>query len=446
MPALLQSDWADIIGHVRVQHPELVRGWFSQLQPVALFGGVLRVQARNPLQVRYLEDNCRAAFTEGAQAALGQLVATTFETAAPSGNGQEHPPATDDVPELDLGGQLQLNQDYVFDHFVTGPGNRLAHAASVAVADAPGTTYNPLFIHGDVGLGKTHLLQAICHQANHRGTCANTLYISCETFVNHFIEAVERGAMKQFRYRYRAVDMLVIDDIQFLGERERSQEEFFHTFNTLHQARKQIILSADCSPAEIPSLEDRPGVPIPLRAGRLHRHALFGNADGDHSQKGAIAVHRSGRRRGQVHRGAHRIQHPRSGGALVKLDALSQTGGGQIDLALARSALSADAAQPSITVQQIVDVVTRYFSVRLADLQSKKRTKSVTLPRQVCMYLARELTSHSLEEVGGFFGGRDHTTVLHAHRTIGAARESDRELDQILSDLTHLLRRRRIAV
>jgi chromosomal replication initiator protein len=414
MPALLQSDWADIIGHVRVQHPELVRGWFSQLQPVALFGGVLRVQARNPLQVRYLEDNCRAAFTEGAQAALGQLVATTFETAAPSGNGQEHPPATDDVPELDLGGQLQLNQDYVFDHFVTGPGNRLAHAASVAVADAPGTTYNPLFIHGDVGLGKTHLLQAICHQANHRGTCANTLYISCETFVNHFIEAVERGAMKQFRYRYRAVDMLVIDDIQFLGERERSQEEFFHTFNTLHQARKQIILSADCSPAEIPSLEDR-------LVSRF-RSGLVASIDMPCLETRMAIIRKKARLRcieveeDVVKFIAERIESNIRDleGALVKLDALSQTGGGQIDLALARSALGADAAQPSITVQQIVDVVTRYFSVRLADLQSKKRTKSVTLPRQVCMYLARELTSHSLEEVGGFFGGRDHTTVLHA--------------------------------
>ncbi|MCB9850457.1 MAG: chromosomal replication initiator protein DnaA [Phycisphaerales bacterium] len=443
MTALLPSDWADIIGHVRVNHPNIVRGWFSQLEPVTLIGGVLHIRARNPLQVRYLDDHCRIAFTEGAQAALGQLVTASFETDEAASNGHT---GNGKAMDFELSGHLEVNPDYVFENFVVGPNNRLAHAASVAVAESPGTTYNPLFIHGDVGLGKTHLLQAICHQANQLGTCANTLYISCETFVNHFIEAVERGAMKEFRYRYREVDMLVIDDIQFLGERERSQEEFFHTFNTLHQGRKQIILSADCSPAEIPSLEDRlvsrfnsglvASIDMPCletRMAIIRKKARLRCIEVDESVVKLVAE--------QIESNIRDLE-----GALVKLDALSQTRNGKIDLDLAREMLQSNGTSHAITVQQIVDVVTNYYSVRLADLQSKKRTKSITLPRQVCMYLAREMTSHSLEEVGGFFGGRDHTTVLHAHRTIGATREVDPEFDSVLRDMTQSLRHRRVEV
>ncbi|HRX85545.1 MAG TPA: chromosomal replication initiator protein DnaA [Phycisphaerae bacterium] len=442
MPALQPSVWEDILGHVRVQHPELVRGWFSQLEPRSLYGGILRIRAQNPLQVRYLDDLCRVAFTESAQAALGQLVSAAFESDEVGGNG--HAASKDEG--FDPTVSLQLNNDYVFDNFVVGPGNRLAHAASVAVAEAPGTTYNPLFVHGDVGLGKTHLLQAICHETNRLGTCANTLYISCETFMNHYIEAVERGMMKEFRYRYREVDMLVIDDIQFLGERERSQEEFFHTFNTLHQAQKQIILSADCSPAEIPSLEGR-------LVSRFNS-GLVASIDMPCMETRMAIIRKKARLRcievGEdvIKFVAERIESNIRDleGALVKLDALSHTRGGKIDLALAQEALGPADVHHAITVQQIVDVVTRRFSVRLADLQSKKRTKSITHPRQVCMYLARELTSHSLEEVGGFFGGRDHTTVLHAHRAISTARGADAKLNGILEDLIQALRQRRVEV
>jgi len=410
------------------------------LEPVSLFGGVLRVRAQNPSQVHYLEDHCRKAFTEGAQAALGQLVTASFEAPASDGNG--HLPAGGDRA-FDLSVPLQLNPDYIFDHFVVGPGNRLAHAASVAVADAPGTTYNPLFIHGDVGLGKTHLLQAICHATGEKGTCANTLYISCETFVNHFFDAVERGHMKEFRFRYREVDMLVIDDIQFLCERERSQEEFFHTFNTLHQAQKQIVLSADCPPSEIPSLEDR-------LISRFNS-GLVASIDMPCLETRMAIIRKKARLRcieiGEdvVKFVAERIESNIRDleGALIKLDALSQMRDGRIDLALAQEALGAGGPASAITVQHIVDAVTRYFGVRLADLQSKRRTKSITVPRQVCMYLARELTNHSLEEVGGFFGGRDHTTVLHAHRVISAARTTDERLSGILRELTGALRQRR---
>ncbi len=436
MSELAASDWDDIIGYIRVKHPELVRGWFAQLRPTALQGGVLQIHAANLMQVRYLTEHCRSAFAEAAQATLGQLVSASFETDATEelGDSEGYPLS------FEGNGQLHLNDDYTFDHFVVGPGNRLAHAASVAVAETPGTTYNPLFIHGDVGLGKTHLLQAICNVTRQLTPAANIMYISCETFVNHFIEAVERGAMKQFRYRYRHVDILVIDDIQFLGERERTQEEFFHTFNTLYQTQKQIILSADCSPSEIPSLENRlvsrfnsglvARIDMPCletRMAIIRKKARLRCIEVPEDVVSLIAT--------QIESNIRDLE-----GALVKLDALSQTADGKIDLELARKALGTDQRNQAITVQQIVDVVTRYFSVRLADLQSKKRTKSITLPRQICMYLARQLTNHSLEEVGGFFGGRDHTTVLHASRAIEAARKEDEEINGVIDEITAALK------
>lgn len=244
--------WDDLTGHVRVSRPDLVRGWFSDLQLTDVDAGVLVVRTRNDAQARYLEEHCRSAFVTAAQAATGRLVSVAFEPAP-----AEEPAASDSGLPVISDGVIPLNPDYTFDNFVTGPCNRLAHAAATAVAGDPGRAYNPFFIHGPVGLGKTHLLQSICHAARERNPRIRYHYISCETFINDFIEAVECGALHQFRYRYRHVDLLVIDDIQFLAERERSQEEFFHTFNTLYQSQRQIVLSADCPPADIPSLEER---------------------------------------------------------------------------------------------------------------------------------------------------------------------------------------------
>lgn len=436
MSTIAALEWKNILDRVRAMHPSLVRGWFSGLKPIDLSGGVLRIRAGNPKQVRYLDDECGSVFAEASQQVLEQLVTTTFETDAPDEI------ADDDGYPLSISenNQLQLNDDYVFDHFVVGAGNRLAHAASVAVAENPGQTYNPLFIHGDVGLGKTHLLQAICHTTKQLGTCPTTLYISCETFVNHFIEAVERGAMNQFRFHYRHVDLLVIDDIQFLGARERSQEEFFHTFNTLHQAQKQIVLSADCQPSEIPTLENRlvsrfnSGLVMSIdapcmetRVAILRKKSRLRCIEVPEDVIEYVAIN--------VHTNIRDLE-----GALLRLDAISQTTGGKIDMELARRALADGSERLAITIQQIIDVVTRYFGVRVKDLQSKKRPKSISHPRQICMYLAREFTSHSLEEVGGYFGGRDHSTVLHADRTIKKMLETDAKVRRTVENLRATLR------
>jgi len=433
MSKVSDNTWKDVLGHMQVNHPQLMRGWFSTLSPLRVDGGVLEIEALNDAQRRYLDQHCRFALSEAAQAATGRLITVEISIAEPGNT--DALPAADGTARPD---ELVLAADYTFDNFVTGPCNRLAHASAVAVAKDPGRTYNPLFVHGAVGLGKTHLLQATCRAILDRNPGCQCYYISCESFINHFMEAVETGALHQFRYRYRHVDVLVIDDIQFLAERERSQEEFFHTFNTLYQSQRQIILSADCSPAEIPSLEER--LVSRFNAGLV---ALLDRPCAE--TRMAIVRKKAKLRCIEVPEDVVRLIATRIEtnirdlqGVLTKLDAMSQTTGSPITLQMAEEALGTTPARP-IPIPTILEAVASRFDVRVSDLQGKKRSKSITHPRHVSMYLARQLTSKSLEDIGGYFGGRDHTTVLHANRTIGKLAQSDpifRELlDEIASEV-----------
>lgn len=430
MTAVSTTVWNDIIGHFRVNHPPLVRGWFCELKPSEIDSGVLSVRATNRAQYRYLEQHCRLPFAEAAQAATGRLLSVTFEA---DGNDDGYPGPF--ILPFDAEGQLNLNDDYTFENFVTGPNNRLAHAIALAVAKNLGQAYNPFFVYGPVGLGKTHLLQAICHAVRQSIPQSKCLYISCESFINHFIEAVERGALHQFRYRYRHVDVLIIDDIQFLADRERSQEEFFHTFNTLHQSQKQIILSADCLPSEIPSLEERlisrfnSGLvalmdrPCPeTRMAIVHKKAKLRCIDVPDNVVTLLA--------NNIDSNVRDLE-----GALIKLDALSQTRGGDITTDLAREVLGLTNNRP-VKIPDILSTVARQFDVQIADLQGKKRSKTFTYPRHISMYLARRLTSQSLEEIGSFFGGRDHTTVIHANRTISQQMKQNKQLSDLLDEIT----------
>ena len=422
--------WTDILSQVRLSHPALVRGWFTDLSLASVDYGVIEVQTANRAQSRYLEQHCLQAFAEAAQAATGRLVTVTFLP-----REQDDSEIAADLPLDAIDEQLRLNPDYTFDLFVTGPCNRLAHAAASAVSEDPGRAYNPLFVYGPVGLGKTHLLQAICHVIRERHPHSRVYYISCETFINHFIEAVERGALHQLRYRYRHVDGLVIDDIQFLAERERSQEEFFHTFNALYQSQRQIILSADCSPSEIPSLEerlvsrfnsglvallDRPC--LETRMAIVRKKAKLRCIEVPEEVVRLIAT--------QVNTNIRELE-----GALLKLDALSQTGNGNITINLACEALGPEPSRP-IPIALILEAVAKRFNIKVSELQGKKRFKAVTHPRHICMYLARQLTPLSLEQIGGYFGGRDHTTVLHASRATGQQLEMDPKLQALIDGIT----------
>jgi chromosomal replication initiator protein len=425
--ALDPAIWQRILAHVRVHHPTLNRDWFNQLHPRQLTNGVIQVVVQKVAQLNFCQGQCQQPFTAAAQAATGRLIAVSFHCEnLPTGgvfNDSDQP-----VP---------LNPDYVFENFVTGPCNRLPHAASVAVSEQPGKAYNPLFIHGGVGLGKTHLLQAICQQVLERASEKRILYLSCDSFINQFITAIESGDMNTFRYRYRHVDMLVIDDIHFLAGRDRTQEEFFHTFNTLYQGHKQIILSADCPPSEIPELEER-------LVSRFN-WGLVARIEKPCYETRVAILQKKARLRGlslpdevvcyiaaKVENNTRELE-----GAITKIQGMSTLQEGKIDLDLARAALgeSGSADKKRITIQNILDAVTKYYNVRLSDLQSKKRHKSIAFPRQVCMFLARKHTRYSLEEIGGYFGGRDHTTVLHAVRTV----ESDCKEDPLVADqLSHL--------
>ncbi len=414
------SIWQQILGAVRTQHPSLNRTWFDQMVPRQLTNGVIQVTVATPAQLNFCQSQCQQPFTSAAQQTTGRLVAVSFHC--------ENLPRGGVFTEADQ--PLPLNPDYVFENFVTGPCNRLPHAASLAVSEQPGRAYNPLFIHGGVGLGKSHLLQAVCQKVMENKQDARILYLSCDSFINQFITAVETGDMNQFRFRYRNVDVLVIDDIHFLAGRDRTQEEFFHTFNTLYQGHKQIILSADCPPSEIPELEER-------LVSRFN-WGLVARIEKPCYETRVAILQKKARMRGltlpedvvcyvaaKVENNTRELE-----GAITKIQGMSLLQAGLIDLELAKAALgeSATPEQKRITIQQIFDAVTKYYNVRLSDLQSKKRHKSIAFPRQVCMYLARRHTRYSLEEIGGYFGGRDHTTVLHAVRTVDQDCKDDREI------------------
>ncbi len=337
---------------------------------------------------------------------------------------------------------LVVNPDNAFETFVVGPGNRLAHAAAMAVVSNPGRVYNPFFVHGGVGLGKTHLLQAVCLKLVEANPRLVLYYTSCENFVTQYVESVQSGEMTEFRHRFRDVDVLVIDDIHFLTKRDQSQEEFFHTFNRLHQAHKQIILSSDAPPEDIPQLEDRlvsrfkwglvAKIEPPSYETRVEILKTKARLRGL-EMPAVVAEYIAGR----LDTNIRELE-----GAVVKLQIQAVVEKRPIDLDLARAALG-DVPAPVVgepTIQSIFAAVTEHYSTRLADLQSSKRQRSIALPRQVCMFLARRCTRHSLEEIGGFFGGRDHTTVMHAIRTVEARRDTDVEFENVLRVLEERVR------
>jgi chromosomal replication initiator protein len=314
-----------------------------------------------------------------------------------------------------------LNPRYTFSSFVEGPSNRLALAAARRTSEAPGNEYNPLFIHGSVGLGKTHLLQAICQATLERFPTTRLRYLSCEQFVNDYIEALAANRQPAFRKAFRDIDLLVIDDIHFLANKEAMQEEFFHTFNDLYNARKQIIISSDSPPKDIPAMEERLtsrflwGLPVKIEPPCTEtREAIVTNKAAQRN----IALSRDVV---QFIAGAVRSNIRELEGAVTQVSAMAEMLRMPISLTIAREALkdivSINSAK-RISIDDIVEAVCRQFVVRVADLQSHRRTRSVTLPRQVAMYLCKKMTQKTLSEIGGFFGGRDHTTVLHSIRKI----------------------------
>ncbi len=349
----------------------------------------------------------------------------------------------ENLEEVDEDQEYQngFNPKYTFDTFVVGNSNRFAHAASLAVAEAPAKAYNPLFIYGDVGLGKTHLMQAIAHFILQNNPDYKVVYVSSETFTNELINSIKDDSTVDFRDKYRNIDILLVDDIQFLAGKERTQEEFFHTFNTLHESNRQLIISSDRPPKEIPTLEER------LRS-RFEWGLITDIQKPDLETRIAIL-----RKKADVENLtipneviiyiANKIQSNirELEGALVKVIAYSSLVDREIDIELAREALKdlvnkKKQEQIEVNIERIKKIITDNYNLKMEDMESKKRTQNIAFPRQIAMYLSRELTDFSLPHIGDEFGGRDHTTVIHAHNKIKEKIENENDFNNKIERLT----------
>ena len=423
--------WEALLERLRTQWPELYRAWFNDLAAAELLGGELRVPVDDPAKAQYLRDQCSQAFIQAAMALTGYMVTVRF-----IGPNEGNLAARHQAPAVTAS---PLNPDYRFDQFVVGPSNRLAHAACRAVCSQPGTLYNPLFIHGASGLGKTHLLQAVCVEL--RQSDATCVYMTCETFVNEFIRAIQHGRLSDFRDAARTGDVLAIDDLQFLANRESSQEELFHTFNVLYQSRRQIILSADSRPSDIPTLEDR-------LVSRFN-WGLVTQIDPPNRETRHAILQKKAQLRGcevpdeVLDYIAQRVEDNIRvlEGALTKLISERQIADKPLSIETAQQVLDDfQGVEPRpLQVSHILQTVSQHFGIKLSELVGRKRSRSVATPRQIAMYLARKLTPLSLEEIGGHLGGRDHSTVLHAERSIEATRTSDPRMADTLARLTRQL-------
>lgn len=339
--------------------------------------------------------------------------------------------------------QSMLNPKYTFDTFVIGSGNRFAHAASLAVAEAPAKAYNPLFIYGGVGLGKTHLMHAIGHYVIEHNPNAKVVYLSSEKFTNEFINSIRDNKAVDFRNKYRNVDVLLIDDIQFLAGKEQTQEEFFHTFNALHEESKQIVISSDRPPKEIPTLEDRlrsrfewglitdiTPPDLETRIAILRKKAKAEGLDIPNEVMLYIA--------NQIDSNIRELE-----GALIRVVAYSSLINKDMNADLAAEALKniiPNSIPRIISISDIQKAVGGVYQVKLEDFKAKKRTKSVAFPRQIAMYLSRELTDSSLPKIGEEFGGRDHTTVIHAHEKISKLLKTDTQLQKHVEEIKDILK------
>jgi len=339
-------------------------------------------------------------------------------------------------------GKGNLNPRYNFESFVVGSSNQFAHAASLKVAEKPGVTYNPLFLYGGVGLGKTHLLSAIGNYLSENDPSFRIAYLSTEQFTNDVIHSIRYDKMAEFRNRYRGVDALLIDDIQFIGGKERTQEEFFHTFNTLYESSKQVVISSDRSVKEISDIEDRlrsrfemgliadiQPPDLETKIVILRRKAELENIDLPNDVALLLAT--------QIKSNVRELE-----GSLIRLGAFSSLIGQGITVEMAKRVLR-DSIQDRnrvVTVDDVQRAVSERFQVKVAELKSKRRTKNLVIPRQIGMYLARELTNLSFPEIGKAFGGKDHSTVIHACKQIGKERAEDFNLKMTLESLAEHLK------
>jgi chromosomal replication initiator protein len=342
---------------------------------------------------------------------------------------------------FDWDGAAQLNPRYTFDAFVIGSGNQFAHAACQAVAERPSKAYNPLFLYGGVGMGKTHLMQAIGHEVKRRQPHSAICYVSSEKFTNEMINSLRYDRMTSFRDKFRNVDVLLIDDIQFLAQKERTQEEFFHTFNALHESMKQIVIASDRPPKELAEVEDRLrsrfewGLIADIQPPDLETKVAILQKKAE-SERVSLATDLALYIASNVRTNVRELE-----GALIRLMAYCSLTGAEVTLMTAQQVLKnfIDSQARKITIEAIQKAVSEQFGLRVAEIKAKSNSRAIVFPRQVAMYLAKQMTEASLPEIGKQFGGKHHTTVMHSIGKIDDQRQSDKDLNRLLNKLIETL-------
>ena len=431
---MLDSLWTRLLTALQGRIPETaIESWLRPCRIIAMDGDVIRIAAPNKYSRDWLVQHYTETIQSAARTVLGGNPVVSIEI---DREPERAPAPVREVPAVPQSNGLSPR--YTFESFVIGNSNQFAQAASQAVAELPSKAYNPLFIYGGVGLGKTHLLHAVGHEIARLYPSLRLLYLSTERFTNDLINAIRYDRTAEFRAKYRTIDLLLIDDIQFISGKERTQEEFFHTFNDLYEARKQIVVSSDAAPKEIPDLEER------LRS-RFEWGLIADIQPPDFETRVAILKKKAEIERVRLpddvaYLIASRIKANirEIEGSLTRMIAFCSLSGRDMSVELAQEVLADlwGEEERVITMEHIQRKVAEFFGIKLSDMRAKNRTKSVAFPRQIAMYLSRQLTHSSLSDIGRAFGGKDHTTVIHAVSKLQLLIQEDPKLKQTIDTLT----------
>jgi chromosomal replication initiator protein len=449
MQATVEKIWTKTTKQIRtLLNTETYNLWFSSVQPVSLNQSSITLEVPNEFSEVWLKDNYLELLQDALAQASGRKLNIKFKVAA-GGNGAASAPAKPakgrkPAPRKATDGDLMFNPRNTFETFVVGNNNSFAHAAAMAVAQQPGKAYNPLFLYGGTGLGKTHLLHAIGQHVVGSKKAAKVSYVSSEKFTNEYIAAIQENQLVKFRKKYRQTDVLLIDDIQFLAGKERIQEEFFHTFNALHEAHKQLVLTCDRPASEIQNLERRLvsrfewGLVTDLQPPDVEtRLAILRNkvkSMGVEIPEDVLTFLAN-----RIRTNIRRLE-----GALIRVASYAHLTGKELTHDVVENLLREilqEEGRHTITMEVIQKKVVEKFDLRMADMTSKRRPENIAFPRQIAMYLSRQLTEHSLSAIGEAFGGRDHGTVLHACRLVKDRMEIDANVRQTVHYLEKQLLR-----
>ncbi|MFB8589366.1 chromosomal replication initiator protein DnaA [Enterococcus casseliflavus] len=438
------SIWQDLQRSFKEElNPASYSAWIETANVLSFEKNQLLIEVPSDLHKSYWEKNLAAKIVEMGFMKTGEELIPSFVTVEEAEDLKTAPSTIQTAAEEnEQPPKSILNEKYTFDTFVIGKGNQMAHAAALVVAEDPGSIYNPLFFYGGVGLGKTHLMHAIGHQMLLKRPNAKIKYVSSENFTNDFITSIQKNKMEDFRNEYRNVDLLLVDDIQFLVNKEGTQEEFFNTFEELYRNNKQIVLTSDRLPNEIPTLPERLvsrfawGLSVDITPPDLETRTAILRKKAE-AERLEIPDDTLSYIAGQIDSNIRELE-----GALVRVQAFATMQNSDITTSLAAEAIKAlksSHGSTQVSILQIQEEVAKYYHIHVNDLKGKKRVKGIVVPRQIAMYLSRELTDSSLPKIGGEFGGKDHTTVIHAHEKIQHLVETDPTIKNEIAEIKQIL-------